>query len=111
MEGFLRQVVFREEERCRYCYRMRLDSTACVARRENFGSFSTTLLYSIYQAHDLIREVGEEVAQDHGIPFVYRDFRPGWEEGVRRSKELGLYRQKYCGCIFSERERFFRRKR
>lgn len=110
LEGFMRQVVFREKERCRHCYRMRLDATARLARRGDFGGFSTTLLYSRYQAHDLIREVGEDVAQKHEISFIYRDFRTGWEEGVRKSRELGLYRQKYCGCIFSEKERYFRPK-
>jgi hypothetical protein len=111
LEEFLRQVVFREKDRCRYCYRIRLNATAQLACKEGFNGFSSTLLYSRYQTHDLIREVGEETAQTHGIPFVYRDFRPGWGEGLKKSKKLGLYRQKYCGCIFSEKERFPRQKR
>jgi epoxyqueuosine reductase len=69
-------------------------------------AFSTTLLYSRYQKHDWIREVGSEIAERYQIPFFYQDFRPGWSEGVKKSKELGLYRQPYCGCIFSEKERY-----
>ena len=68
--------------------------------------FTTTLLYSKRQKHQLIREIGEEVGRRHAIPFIYRDFRQGWQQGIRRSQELGLYRQEYCGCIFSEQERY-----
>ena len=70
------------------------------------GAFTTTLLVSPYQKHDLIREVGERVAKETGIPFYYVDFRPGWHEGVRISRERQMYRQPYCGCIFSEKERY-----
>lgn len=107
IEAFLRQVVFREEERCRFCYRIRLFEAARIAREGSFDAFTTTLLYSRYQKHDLIRQIGEEAAAAQGIPFLYRDFREGWSEGVRVSKERGMYRQPYCGCIFSERERYF----
>ena len=103
---YLRQVAFREEERCRYCYLLRLIRAAQIARRDRFDAFTTTLLYSRFQKHDLIRTIGESVAVQQGIPFLYRDFREGWSEGVRISKEIGMYRQPYCGCIYSERERF-----
>jgi hypothetical protein len=106
LDLFLRQVVFREEQRCRHCYRLRLSHTARIAKKEGFGAFTTTLLYSRYQKHDLIREIAEDVAVTHGIPFFYRDFRVGWSEGVRVSKEIGMYRQPYCGCIYSERDRY-----
>ncbi|MBI2876561.1 MAG: epoxyqueuosine reductase QueH [Candidatus Tectomicrobia bacterium] len=109
MEDFLRQVAFREKERCRHCYRMRLEATVRRAHSEGVEVFSTTLLYSKYQAHALIREIGEALAIEYRIPFLYRDWRVGWAEGVRRSRELGLYRQKYCGCIYSEKERYARR--
>ena len=108
LEAFLRQIAFREEDRCRYCYHLRLSHAARIAKRERFDAFTTTLLYSRYQKHDLIREVAEDVAGSQGIPFLYRDFREGWSEGVRISKEKGMYRQPYCGCIFSEKERYFR---
>jgi len=68
--------------------------------------FTTTLLYSKRQDHQLVRQLGEEAAQGHGIPFIDRDLRQGWHEGIQKSKELNLYRQQYCGCIYSEQERY-----
>ncbi len=106
LENFLRQVVYREQQRCIYCYRTRLEKTATAAREGGFEAFSTTLLVSPYQKHDLIRETGEQVARDTGIPFYYQDFRPRYREGVAKSREMELYRQPYCGCIFSEKERY-----
>jgi len=103
---FLRQLVFRESQRCRFCYHLRLEAAAQMARTRGMDAFTTTLLYSRRQNHELIRQVGEEVGERLGIPFLYRDFRQGWREGIERSKALGLYRQKYCGCIYSEQERF-----
>jgi predicted adenine nucleotide alpha hydrolase (AANH) superfamily ATPase len=108
MEDFIQNVVFRESERCNYCYHDRLRSTALLARRGKFDYFSTTLLYSKHQKHDLIRSIGESIAKSTDIPFLYQDFREGWKEGIEGSKQMGLYRQQYCGCIYSEKERFFR---
>jgi hypothetical protein len=108
LEGFIRQVAFHEDQRCRICYRERLGAAAAVARQGNFEAFSTTLLYSRYQQHEVIREMGESIGRTAGIPFHYRDFRVGWQQGVAESRSLGMYRQKYCGCIYSEKERFFR---
>jgi predicted adenine nucleotide alpha hydrolase (AANH) superfamily ATPase len=102
---FLRQVAFREEDRCRHCYHLRLSRTAEIAKKGHFDAFTTTLLYSRFQKHDLIRSIGDTVAAMQGIPFLYRDFREGWSEGVRISKQLGMYRQQYCGCIYSEKDR------
>ena len=104
--SFLRQVVFRESQRCHYCYHLRLDATARLAKKSRMDGFTTTLLFSKMQNHELIRQVGEEVSQHHSIPFLYRDLRQGWQEGIQRSQELNLYRQEYCGCIYSEQERF-----
>ncbi len=106
LEGFLRNVVFRESQRCLFCYRDRLKTTAQIAKRGRFDSFSTTLLYSKYQQHDTIRTIGEAVAEEVGIAFHYQDFRLGWTQGITASKQLGMYRQKYCGCIYSEKERY-----
>jgi predicted adenine nucleotide alpha hydrolase (AANH) superfamily ATPase len=106
LEGFLRQIVFREEDRCRHCCRLRLVKTAKTAKVGLYNAFTTTLLYSRYQKHDLIRSIGEEVAGEYDIHFLYRDFREGWSEGVKISKALGLYRQPYCGCIYSEKDRY-----
>ena len=107
LEGFLRETVFRESERCRFCYLIRLTRAAQIAKRGKFDGLTTTLLYSKFQKHDLIAEIGREVARQNGVEFVYEDFRIGWKEGIRRSKEMGLYRQQYCGCIYSEKERFY----
>jgi predicted adenine nucleotide alpha hydrolase (AANH) superfamily ATPase len=108
MEGFLRAVVFRETERCRYCYFDRLKTAALMAKGGKFDAFSSTLLYSKFQKHDVIQSIGEAVGQEVGIPFYYKDFRAGWQEGVQTSKQLGIYRQQYCGCIYSEKERYCR---
>ncbi len=103
---FIRQVVFRETKRCYYCYTHRLEAAARLAKKSGFDGFTTTLLYSKQQKHDLIREIGESTSKKYGIPFYYEDFRKGWKIGIEESIELGLYRQQYCGCIYSEAERF-----
>ena len=108
IEDFLQKTAALGKDRCSYCYEVRLRHTAEQARRGLFDAFTTTLLYSRYQKHDLIRATAEDAAREFNIPFYYRDFRTGWEEGVRLSKDMGLYRQKYCGCIFSEKERYFK---
>lgn len=106
LEEFLRQVVFKENERCEYCLMHRLQYTAQKALAEKFDGFTTTLLYSRYQKHELIREIGEQLGRKLGIVFYYQDFRKGWNEGIKISRELNMYRQQYCGCIYSEKERF-----
>jgi hypothetical protein len=108
LEGFLRSVTFRESDRCTYCYHDRLRSTALVAKRGRFDYFSSTLLYSKFQKHESIKAIGEAVGKSVGVPFLYHDFREGWKDGIAASKRLGLYRQQYCGCIYSEKERFYK---
>jgi predicted adenine nucleotide alpha hydrolase (AANH) superfamily ATPase len=109
LEEFLRNVSHQVKERCQYCYKVRLEATACEAKNRAFDGFSTTLLQSSHQNHALIKETGERIAQETGIPFYYEDFRQGWRKGVEVSKAMGLYRQQYCGCIYSEKERFINR--
>ncbi|NWF91667.1 MAG: epoxyqueuosine reductase QueH [Syntrophaceae bacterium] len=109
LEEFLRNVAHREGERCRYCYAIRLEATAREAKKSGFDRFSTTLLQSTHQDHPLIRETGERFAQEIGVPFYYEDFRQGWRRGLEVSKAMGLYRQQYCGCIYSEKERYLQR--
>jgi len=92
-------------DRCRRCYELRLRATAREARRSGFDAFSTTLLYSIHQKHEIVRAVAVEVARAEGVPFFYRDLREGWVEGGRSYRESGLYRQRYCGCLPSKFER------
>ncbi len=111
LEGFMRNVVHREKDRCRHCYFDRLRATALVARKGRFDAFTSTLLYSKFQKHEMIRDIGLAVAKDTGVPFHYQDFRIGWKEGVHVSKRTGMYRQAYCGCIYSEKERFYRPRR
>ena len=106
MVGFLRRVVGREGDRCVECFRMRLSLTASEAQEKGFDAFSTTLLISPHQKHSLLKEVGEAVAAEHKIRFLYADLRPGFSESRRMTKDLGLYRQQYCGCIYSEWERY-----
>ncbi|MDO9465154.1 MAG: epoxyqueuosine reductase QueH [bacterium] len=108
IEEFLRQVVFRENNRCSICYEIRLAETAKTAKSGKFDAFSTTMLISPYQKHDLIKSIGESVASEFDIDFFYKDFRKGYKESVSFSKDAGLYRQQYCGCIYSEKERYQR---
>ena len=105
LKEFLRHVVFKERERCPYCYRTRLEQTAKIAVERDFAGFSSTLLYSRYQDHQLIYGLAEEIGAG-SVPFFYHDFRAGWQSGIDDSKALGLYRQSYCGCIYSEQERY-----
>ena len=109
LEGFLANVAAEPGQRCSYCYASRLHATASMAAAHGFDAFTASLLYSRFQRHDEIRELGGQAAQKHGVTFYYEDFRPGWQEGIRLSKELGLYRQQYCGCIYSEKDRYLPR--
>lgn len=111
LRGYLRQVVNREEERCRICYAMRLAEVARLAAAEGYEAFSTTLLYSRYQNHGEIRRQGDELAARHNLTFYYEDFRSGWQEGIDQAIAMGLYRQPYCGCIYSEQERYDKKMR
>jgi len=103
---YLRQVVFNEEKRCNICYDMRLERAAERAVETGADAFTTTLLYSRYQKHELIKKKGEQLADTIGIEFYYEDFRQGWQWGIDQSMTMGLYRQPYCGCIYSEQERY-----
>ena len=106
LEGFLAHVAAEPDTRCSYCYSSRLRATAQAAAAGGFEAFTASLLYSRYQKHNEIKEIGEQLGNEFGVIFHYQDFRPGWQEGIRLSKELGLYRQQYCGCVYSEKERY-----
>ncbi len=106
LEGFLANVAAEPEKRCSYCYSSRLRTAAQAALEGGFDAFTASLLYSRYQKHDEIKLLGEQVGNEFGVSFYYQDFRSGWQEGIRLSKESGLYRQQYCGCIYSEKERY-----
>ncbi len=111
LRDFIRGIYPNFENRCGYCYGVRLEAAAARAKERGFDAFSTTLLISPYQKHEQIRKIGEEMGKKYGVPFLYRDFRPYFREGQDRARELGLYMQKYCGCVFSEEERYAKKKR
>lgn len=90
--------------RCRACYRLRLEEAAHRAAEEGFEALSTTLSVSPYQYTDIIREELERAAAQAGVAAVFEDFRPFYPEATRRSRELGMYRQNYCGCSISDLE-------
>jgi predicted adenine nucleotide alpha hydrolase (AANH) superfamily ATPase len=103
---YLQKVVFHEQERCLICYAMRLEAIAQKASEKKYDAFSTTLLYSKYQNHVAIIKTGETLARKYQIGFHYQDFRTGWQQGIDQAISMNLYRQPYCGCIYSEQERY-----
>jgi len=92
-------------ERCLICWYLRLKKTAQVAKENNYGAFSTTLLVSPYQNQELLTKIGLTVAREEGVWFHYEDFRPGFRDAHKKAKEKGIYCQNYCGCIYSHQER------
>ena len=110
LDIFCKNVIGELQNRCQnYCYRVRLEQTAKYAKKNGYDTISTTLLVSPYQKHDILKEQGEEIAKKYGLNFLYRDFRVGFREGQAKARELGLYMQKYCGCVFSEEMRYYNR--
>ena len=108
IENFFRATAGDEEfpRRCSHCYSLRLKEAAHFAKENEFKYFTTTLLISPYQQHDEIKKIGERIGQDIGVNFYYEDFRPGFRASHQMTEALNLYHQKYCGCVFSERERY-----
>lgn len=102
---FLAGITDSQADRCTHCYTLRMEHTARTARSQGFDAFTSTLLVSPFQKFDLLVQKGQEMAERHNIEFLAIDFRPGYREGMQLSRELGLYRQKYCGCIYSEIDR------
>jgi predicted adenine nucleotide alpha hydrolase (AANH) superfamily ATPase len=98
------------EDRCGFCYEQRLIETARTANILGYDAFTTTLLISPYQKHELLEKTGKKAADEYGIEFFYEDFREGYNESRDTAKALDLYMQKYCGCVFSEKERYFKNK-
>lgn len=88
-------------ERCAICWRLRLETTAREAKKNNFAAFSTTLLVSPYQNHELLKQIGAQISQEVGVDFYYEDFRIGFKSGQLEAKLKGIYRQKFCGCKYS----------
>ena len=88
-----------------------VEQTAKYAKENGYTHFSTTLLVSPYQNHELLIKVAEDMAEKYGVEFLYRDFRVGFRSGQSKARELGLYMQKYCGCVFSEEDRYLRQRK
>ena len=100
----------KEKKRCFDCWRLRLDKTVSVAKEEGFDAFTTTLLVSPYQDHDVLKDSAKALAEKYGIDFYYKDFRTGFKDAHNEAKREGIYCQNYCGCVFSIVEREERRK-
>lgn len=106
LEAFIEGQIKHRDDRCSFCYKTRLKRAFEWASKNNFTNLTTTLLYSKYQKHEKIKEICDELSAEYGVKFVYEDFRQGWHEGILESKAINMYRQNYCGCIFSEKERY-----
>ena len=103
---FTENVINKLDERCNYCYETRIKETVKYAKENGFDMFSTTLLVSPYQKHEKIKETCEKYAEESGVEFLYADFRANFRNGQKSAREKNIYMQKYCGCIFSEQERY-----
>ena len=106
LRDFCRAVAEDIDHRCAYCYEHRIEGTAKYAAEHGFTHFTSTLLASLYQDHEGIVRAAEKYAKQYGVEFLYRDFRPNFRAGNQRARELGFYMQKYCGCVFSEQDRY-----
>ena len=106
LKEFVQNVAEDISGRCRYCYEHRLEQTAKFAAENGFDAFTSTLFASIYQNHEMMIEAAKRYAEKYGVEFLYRDFRPNFRAGNQKAREQGLYMQKYCGCIFSEEDRY-----
>jgi hypothetical protein len=105
-KAFLGSVPWDRPERCQACYRKRLAETARVAAERGFVGFTTTLLASTHQDQDAVRRIGADVASERDLEFHAQDWRPLAAAGHDEARRRSLYRQQYCGCLFSEQERF-----
>ena len=108
LRPFMREVTQDIENRCVKCYEMRLFQTAQTAKQLGFDSFTSSLFISPYQNHELMKQVAQQAAETYGVEFLYRDFRPLFRDGQEFAREHGFYMQKYCGCVFSEEERYLK---
>ena len=109
LRPFVREVAGDIANRCVKCYEMRLFETAKAAKENGFDSFTSSLFISPYQNHELMKEVAERAAEEYGVQFLYRDFREVFKAGQTFAREHEFYMQKYCGCVFSEEERYLKK--
>ncbi len=108
LRPFVREVAENIAGRCVKCYELRLFATAKAAKEGGFDAFTSSLFISPYQNHELMREVAQRAAAEYGVEFLYRDFRPYFRAGQDYARQYGFYMQKYCGCVFSEEERYLK---
>ena len=106
---FTKNVINNLKDRCSYCYSKRLEETANYAKENGYDAFTTTLLISQYQKHEDIKKMCEDLSKKYKIDFIYKDFRINFREGQNEARNLNLYMQKYCGCIYSEMERYLKK--
>ena len=111
LRQFTAAVARDSDHRCGYCYACRMEYTAQYAAEHGFDRFSTTLLVSPYQNRELICATGMKMGEKYGVEFVPYDFRPRFREGQEEARALGLYMQKYCGCVYSEEDRISNRRK
>lgn len=105
-EKYLSKVTEDPGNRCLHCYRLRLGETALKAKELAISSFATSLAISPFQNHEFLRQEGEKAGERHNVKFIYIDLRSGFRESAELSRTMRLYRQSYCGCVFSEKERY-----
>lgn len=107
LDRFVREVYDADRtHRCENCHLLRLRATARKAVERGFEAFTTTLLGSPHQDHEMVRAAGQRAAEEAGVRFLYHDFRPQHEKGHEEARKRGIYLQQYCGCCFSEYERY-----
>ncbi|GAN32637.1 MAG: hypothetical protein DYG83_01940 [Candidatus Brocadia sp. AMX2] len=106
LREYLKKVNYEGDDRCADCYTMRLEFTAAYARENGFDAFTSTMLFSVYQNHEQLKMFSENLSKEYGIDFIYRDYRHLSECSHDIARKKMIYRQGYCGCIFSEYERY-----
>ena len=111
LDEFLLELARRGGRRCLACYELRLEATARKAAEQGFDAFASTLVISPYQDLDSIAEIGVRAGEAAGVEFQFVDLRSSYPKSCERARELDLYRQNYCGCMFSALERAERRTR
>lgn len=109
LKNFISGLDNKFDDRCAYCYKSRLDETAKIAASAGFEIFTTSLLVSPYQNQEAIIAAGHAAAQRFGVVFLEKDFRPGFSQAMGKARKMDLYMQKYCGCIFSEEDRYLKK--
>lgn len=103
---YLKNVNYEGNDRCADCYAMRLRFAVAFSKKNGFDAFTSTMLFSVYQNHEQLKMLSENLSKEHGIHFIYRDYRYLSECSHDLAKRKMIYRQGYCGCIFSEYERY-----